>query len=233
MRRRLILALLGLTLPLYAQSAPAKPTDPQQQQDPDEATKPKRSLKKHLKEHFSSWCVGVPVSRCFGSKEEADAAQQQAEEQKKPADAKDTPTPPAAQAPVPEGESSSRTQIIDLSPPKSERDRPIVEDFPETREVQKWDPHKAAKNVEVGDYYFKKGNYQAALSRYEEALEWKSNHALAAYQAAQCEEKLGQPDDARRYYEKYLTVLPKGPLAADARQALARLGTAPNASPRP
>jgi hypothetical protein len=33
-------------------------------------------------------------------------------------------------------------------------------------EFHQWDPHKAAKSVEVGDFYFKRKNYRAAEERY-------------------------------------------------------------------
>ena len=38
-------------------------------------------------------------------------------------------------------------------------------------EFHPWNPHKAAKDIEVGDYYFKeRKNYRAAADRYREAL---------------------------------------------------------------
>ncbi len=145
------------------------------------------------------------------------------------------PSAPADQAPSAAGESSSRSSIIDLSPPPADRNRE-PDPFSDVSELTKWDPHRAAKNVEVGDYYFKRGNYPAALSRYQEALEWKANDAIATFRLAETNEKLGQPGDARRYYQQYLQILPRGPLADDARHALARLSAppaAPLAPPKP
>lgn len=131
------------------------------------------------------------------------------------------------------GESSSRNTKIDLSPPKDDaQNHPFssssvadadAEASGDVQEFHAWDPHKAAKDVEVGDFYFKKKNYAAALSRYREALHWKSNDALATFRAAQCLEKLNQRDESRRYYEGYLKILPNGPLAGEANKALERL----------
>jgi tetratricopeptide (TPR) repeat protein len=90
-------------------------------------------------------------------------------------------------------------------------------------EFHPWDPHKAAKDVEVGDYYFRLKNYRAAEDRYREALVYKDNDAIATYRIAICLEKMNRPDDARRYYENYLKILPHGPEAEKAKKAIGRL----------
>jgi tetratricopeptide (TPR) repeat protein len=90
-------------------------------------------------------------------------------------------------------------------------------------EFHTWDPHKAAKSVEVGDYYFKRKNYRAAEDRYREALRYKDNDAIATIRLAVCLEKLGILDDARSEYESYLKILPHGPEAVEAQKAIERL----------
>ncbi len=134
------------------------------------------------------------------------------------------------------GESSSRDTRIDISPPRGDaKNHPDsqsavadmeAEDHPDTSNVQEfhpWNPMKALKDVEVGDFYFKRKNYRAALSRYKEALYYKDNDAVASFRLAQCQEKLGDKDEAKKYYEQYLKILPEGPLAKDAHTALDRL----------
>ena len=93
----------------------------------------------------------------------------------------------------------------------------------DVQEFHPWDPHKAAKDIEVGDFYFKRKNYRAALDRYREALIYKPNDAVANFRLAECEEKAGQPADAVTHYEAYLKILPHGPQAEDAQKGLARL----------
>ena len=73
-------------------------------------------------------------------------------------------------------------------------------------ELHTWDPHKAAKSVEVGDFYFKRKNYRAAEDRYREALRYKDNDAVATMRLAICLEKLGIFDGARAEYESYLKI---------------------------
>jgi tetratricopeptide (TPR) repeat protein len=79
------------------------------------------------------------------------------------------------------------------------------------------------KDIEVGDFYFKKKNYRAALDRYREALVYKPNDALANFHMAQCLEKLDKPDEARTHYDEYLKITPHGPLSAEAKAALEKL----------
>jgi len=90
-------------------------------------------------------------------------------------------------------------------------------------EFHSWDPHKAAKSVEVGDFYYKRKNYRAAEERYREALRYKDNDALATIRLAICLEKLGILDDARAEYESYLKILPYGPESEQAQKAIDRL----------
>jgi tetratricopeptide (TPR) repeat protein len=90
-------------------------------------------------------------------------------------------------------------------------------------EFHSWDPHKAAKDVEVGDFYYKRGNYRAAEARYRDAMLYKENDAIATFHLAECLEKLGVLDDARAQYENYLKILPHGPEAEKAEKRIAKL----------
>jgi len=97
-------------------------------------------------------------------------------------------------------------------------------------EFHPWDPHKAAKDVEVGDFYFKRRNYHGAEDRYREALYYKENDAIATFRLAVCLEKMDRSGEALTEYENYLKILPHGPEAGEAQKAIDRLrGTAANA----
>lgn len=139
------------------------------------------------------------------------------------------------------GESSSKDESIDLSPPANDdkahpQSSEILMDegssgSGDINEFHPWNPHKAAKDIEVGDFYFKvRKNYRAAEDRYREALLYKPNDAVATFHLAVCLEKMDQPDEARKEYENYLIILPHGPEEKEARKAIQRLkGTAANA----
>jgi Flp pilus assembly protein TadD len=131
------------------------------------------------------------------------------------------------------GESSSKDTQVDLSAPEDDAkahpqsSTALAEAEASSAggisEFHTWDPHKAAKDVEVGDFYFKRKNYRAAEERYREALRYKDNDAVATIRLAVCLEKLGVLDDARSEYESYLKILPHGPQAGEAQKAIARL----------
>jgi tetratricopeptide (TPR) repeat protein len=134
-------------------------------------------------------------------------------------------------------ESSSRDTRIDISPPKDDAKKhpdsaSAVSDLtvdanpetpPDVQEFHPWNPLKALKDIEVGDYYFKRKNYRAALDRYKEALYYKENDAVSTFRIAQCEEKIGTQEEAKKYYQQYLKILPEGPFAKEAHSSLDRL----------
>jgi tetratricopeptide (TPR) repeat protein len=140
------------------------------------------------------------------------------------------------------GDSSSREDHIDLSPPSDDAkahpnsseevaDEEARHSEGGVSEFKVWDPHKAAKDVEVGDFYFKRKNYRAAEGRYRDALRYKDNDAVATFRLAICLEKEGFADDAVREYQSYLKILPYGPEAPEAQKAITRLKS-DNAGPR-
>ena len=129
-------------------------------------------------------------------------------------------------------ESSSKDTRVDLSPPKDdEKNHPMsaatvsdAEEAPsDVQELHPWDPHKAAKDVEVGDFYFKRKNYKAAIERYKHALIYKQDDAIATYRLAESLDKTGNSAEAVNYYRGYLKILPHGPYASDAQKGISRL----------
>ena len=143
-------------------------------------------------------------------------------------------------------ESSSRDTKIDIRPPRDDaKSHPnsaaAISDLggekkpanqPDDSGIQEfhpWNPLKARKDIEVGDFYFRRKNYKAALERYKEALYYKDGDAIANFRVAECQEKLGDKDEAKKYYAQYLKILPEGPLAKDAQASLDRLAKSASA----
>lgn len=135
--------------------------------------------------------------------------------------------------------SSSRENIIDLRPPKDDlkehpdsdaamakatQDEDAETAAADVKEFHQWNPMKALKDVEVGDYYFKRKNYRAALDRYKEALFYKENDAEATFHVAVCQERMSDKAGALEHYIAYLKILPHGPFAEEAKDSIQRLG---------
>jgi tetratricopeptide (TPR) repeat protein len=148
----------------------------------------------------------------------------------KPAPNQDPPRSDTSQG------SSSQDTIIDISPPPDDaKNHPKSKDAiaglddadnSDTSGIQEfhpWNPMKAMKDIEIGDFYFRRKNYKGALERYEDALYNKTGDAVAISRLATCEKKLGDNDAARKYYEQYLKILPDGPFAKEARASLEKL----------
>jgi tetratricopeptide (TPR) repeat protein len=84
----------------------------------------------------------------------------------------------------------------------------------------------ASKSVEIGDYYLRRKKFNAALSRFQEALKTDPHYAPAYRELGKVYEGMGQSQKALDAYRKYLDELPS---ARDAREdkrihkAIARL----------
>ncbi|MGE5323475.1 MAG: tetratricopeptide repeat protein [Actinomycetota bacterium] len=130
--------------------------------------------------------------------------------------AESRPAPPPAAEP---GYSSSKDSQIDFSagPPRSS--------YPDiaARQPVNYDPHRAQKDIEVGNYYLNRKNYRAALERFHDALHYKPNDAEATYGLAVTQEKMDLFSLAYNNYSKYLEILPEGPKARESQEGMKRM----------
>jgi tetratricopeptide (TPR) repeat protein len=69
-----------------------------------------------------------------------------------------------------------------------------------------FNPVQAKKEIQAGNYYFKKGNYRAAAQRFTEATMWDSGSPEAFLRLGESQEKLKDLDAAREAYTKYLAI---------------------------
>ena len=123
----------------------------------------------------------------------------------------------------PTGDSSSRDSEIDLNAGSRNRLPVPVDDSNDEEGFRPFDPHRAMKDLEVGNYYLKQRNYRAALERFNDALKYKPNDADATYSLAFTQEKLDLLEPSRKNYIKYLELLPQGPKAKDSEEGLKRV----------
>ena len=130
---------------------------------------------------------------------------------------------PTAAPPLSQNESSSKQTQIDLSPPANDAAKHPNSEIPDVSEMHTWNPHKAQKDIEVGEFYLKRKNYRAAVDRFREALEYKPGDAVATYRLAEALDGLGQYTEAVKNYQGYLKIPSSEKFAPEAKKALARL----------
>lgn len=86
-----------------------------------------------------------------------------------------------------------------------------------------FNPIQAKKDLEIGDFYAKKGNDRAAAARYLEATKWNPQYAEAYWKLAGARDELGQDPQALDAYRSYLALEPKGKQAKQAQLRVAQL----------
>ena len=114
----------------------------------------------------------------------------------------ETQTPPAQQVPdestLPEEDESLAPEKFVLNPLESER------------------------NVRVGDYYWGKHKYRAALKRYEWATKYNPSSAQAFYKVGEAEEKLKNQDAAKLAFQKVVMLAPDSKLGKEAKKKMSK-----------
>src|SRR5271168_591647 len=72
-----------------------------------------------------------------------------------------------------------------------------------------WDPLRAEKDMQVGEYYMHKGDLDAAMDRFEDATLAKPGYALPFRYLGEAQEKKGMKKKAIKSYQRYLDLYPK------------------------
>jgi tetratricopeptide (TPR) repeat protein len=105
------------------------------------------------------------------------------------------------------------------------RDTDVAEGKTESETVLKreYNPLLAEKNLKIGNSYYKKKNYDAAISRYQEAIEYQPNLFEAYKVLGQAFEKKGDKIKALAVYRDFLAQYPDSPLAKEFKSRSARL----------
>jgi tetratricopeptide (TPR) repeat protein len=71
-----------------------------------------------------------------------------------------------------------------------------------------WDPSRAEKDMEVGQYYMRKGDVDAAIDRFQDATTAKPGYAIPFRFLGEAQEKKGLKKKAIQSYRKYLDLYP-------------------------
>lgn len=99
-----------------------------------------------------------------------------------------------------------------------------AEELERADQAHNYNPLPAEKDVEVGEFYMHKGDLNAAITRFEDAIQLRSNYAKPRLLLAQIYEKKGDKTSAAKYYKEYLEVYPHAPDAKKVQEKIAKLG---------
>jgi tetratricopeptide (TPR) repeat protein len=100
---------------------------------------------------------------------------------------------------------------------------PPEEDKANIPQQYSFNPLQSKKEVTVGEFYFKKGDFKAAMGRFREATKWNDGNAEAWLRLGDAEEKMKDTKAAREAWEKYLQLAPEAKNAAEVRRKLEKV----------
>ena len=107
--------------------------------------------------------------------------------------------------------------------PAAQEEAPPEEDVTEKPKEYSFNPLQAEKEVRVGNYYFRKGSYRAAVLRFREATKWNANFAEAYFRLGEASEKQKDWKSAREAYEKFLELAADDKRAPEVRKKVEKL----------
>jgi tetratricopeptide (TPR) repeat protein len=87
----------------------------------------------------------------------------------------------------------------------------------------KWDPLRAEKDIEVGQHYMHKGDFDAAIDRFQDAIEAKPGYAIPFRYLGEAQEKKGLRKQAIKSYQRYLDLYPHAEDGEKIKKKLERL----------
>jgi tetratricopeptide (TPR) repeat protein len=93
-------------------------------------------------------------------------------------------------------------------PPKPKANKQTDTATKNGEDQPKWDPLRAEKDLEVGKYYMKIGNVDAAIDRFSDAIVAKPGYAVPFLYLGEAQEKKGMKRDAIKSYTRYLELYP-------------------------
>jgi tetratricopeptide (TPR) repeat protein len=119
------------------------------------------------------------------------------------------PTPQESSSRKPQDSSSEKPQ--EPAPPAAKSQDPA------------YDPYRAAKDIEIGNFYMRKGDVDAAIDRFLDAIQHKPDFAEPCRLLGEAYEKKGEKAAAIKYYKQYLQIRPRAPDAGRIRKRISKL----------
>jgi tetratricopeptide (TPR) repeat protein len=110
-----------------------------------------------------------------------------------------------AQDPAPESSSKPADTPAPKKPDKKKKSDTATQNAPDQ---PSWDPLRAEKDLEVGQYYMRKGDVDAAIDRFQDATTAKPGYAIPFRFLGEAQEKKGLRKEAIKSYSRYLELYP-------------------------
>jgi tetratricopeptide (TPR) repeat protein len=115
----------------------------------------------------------------------------------------------AARAQDPPQESSSKPPDAPSPPPSKPPAKQKKDTATQNAPDQPvWDPLRAEKDLEVGQFYMKKGDLDAAIDRFQDAATAKPGYAIPFRFLGEAQEKKGLKKQALKSFQRYLDLYP-------------------------
>jgi tetratricopeptide (TPR) repeat protein len=127
-------------------------------------------------------------------------------------------------APV-SSESSSKKSRPETGKPVKTADAdepPLISSDAAAKNNTNYNPFPAQQDIEVGMFYLHKGDVDAAIDRFLDAIQQRPNFAKPRLLLGQAYERKHDNENAVKYYKEYLKVLPGAP---DAKQVQKKIET--------
>jgi TolA-binding protein len=128
--------------------------------------------------------------------------------------------------PAPEESTSKKSRGDDDNGGKgATADEPpaISSDAEKAKAAATYNPLPAQQDVEVGMYYLHKGDIDAAIDRFLDAIQQRPNFAKPRLLLGKAYEKKHDNESAVKYYKEYLKVLPGAPDAKEVQKRIEKL----------
>lgn len=128
--------------------------------------------------------------------------------------------------PAPEESSSKKSRADDDNGGKgASPDEPpaISSDAEKAKAAATYNPLPAQQDIEVGTYYLHKGDIDAAIDRFLDAIQQRPNFAKPRLLLGKAYEKKHDNESAVKYYKEYLKVLPGAPDAKEVQKKIEKL----------
>jgi tetratricopeptide (TPR) repeat protein len=113
--------------------------------------------------------------------------------------------PLRAQDPAPESSSKTADTPTPKKPDKKQKSDTATQN---AADQPSWDPLRAEKDLEVGQYYMRKGDVDAAIDRFQDATTAKPGYAVPFRFLGEAQEKKGLKKQAIASYSRYLDLYP-------------------------